>query len=349
MNRIASPPAAVLVLGSCVSLQFGAAIATPLLHELGPGLTTTMRLLIAGLLLLAVYRPRAMTWSGRQWRSTILFGIAMAAMNGCFYAAIARIPLGIAVTIEFAGPLLLAAVLSRRLRDILCVAAAAGAILVLGTDVTGSGGTPLDPVGIGFALAAAAFWAAYILTGRRLGAHVPGGGALAVAVSIGAVVMVPFGLGGVPALVGNPVQLLPLAAVAVLSSFVPYSLEFAAMRRLSTTAFGVLLSLEPAVAAIAGWLLLAQPLGWVHAAAIGVVVAASAVSALGGRRKRARSDRSRTGRQPADLETIDRGDPHDGDTGVVGGVEVDLGGDSPVMVPRRVGEDLPHPPHAASS
>jgi inner membrane transporter RhtA len=262
-----------------VSLQIGAAIATPLLHELGPGLTTTMRLLLAAVLLLAVYRPRPRRWTARQWRSTIAFGIAMAGMNGCFYAAIARIPLGIAVTIEFAGPLLLAAALSRRLRDLVCVGAAAVAIVVLGTDATGPSGAPLDLLGIAFALTAAAFWAGYILTGRRLGAHVPGSGALAVGIGVSAIVMTPFGLSGVPALVRDPVQLLPLAAVAVLSSFVPYSLEFAAMRRLSTTTFGVLLSLEPAIAAIAGLLLLAQPLTWVQAAAVAVVVAASIASA----------------------------------------------------------------------
>lgn len=269
-----------MIVGSCLSLQFGAAIATPLFAELGPALTTTGRLLIAGLVLVVAFRPRFWTWTRRQWRSVLLFGVAMAGMNGCFYAAIDRIPLGMAVTIEFIGPLALAAVLSRRWRDIGWVVLAAAAIAVLGLDGTGDG-RPLDLTGVLFALAAGGFWAGYILAGTRVGERVPGHGALAIAVLVGSVVVAPFGVGATGSLVGNPAALVPLAVVALLSSVIPYSLEFAAMRGLDPRAFGVLLSLEPAVATLAGWLLLGQTVTWLHVAAMAAVVVASTGSTLG--------------------------------------------------------------------
>lgn len=278
-----TPTAALMIVGSCVSLQFGAAMATPLFGMLGPSLTTTARLLLAGLLLLAAFRPRFWSWTARQWRSIALFGAAMAGMNGCFYAAIDRIPLGTAVTIEFVGPLALAALLSRRARDIGWVILAAAAVVVLGTDATGGSG-PLDPIGIGFALAAGAFWAAYILAGARAGAAVPGHGALALAMLIGAAAVAPFGVGSVGTLIDQPLTLLPLAVVAVLSSFVPYTLEFAALRRLDARTFGILLSLEPVVATLAVWMLLGQSVTWLHIAAMAAVVVASIASTRGAAR-----------------------------------------------------------------
>lgn len=276
--------AALMVVGSCVSLQFGAGIATPLFAVFGPAFTTTARLLIAGIVLAIVFRPRFWAWTRRQWCSVLLFGVAMAGMNGCFYAAIDRIPLGIAVTIEFIGPLALAAVLSRRLRDLGWVLLAAAAIVVLGVDGLGDG-KPLDPVGILFALAAGAFWAGYILTGSRVGALVPGHGALAVAVLVGAAVVAPFGVASMGTLTTHPAALVPLAAVALLSSVIPYSLEFASMRGLDARTFGVLLSLEPVVATLAGWLLLGQTVTWLHVAAMAAVVAASTGSTLSAARR----------------------------------------------------------------
>ncbi|WP_348786525.1 EamA family transporter [Leifsonia sp. NPDC080035] len=285
MNRTPHPSiAALMVLGSCVSLQFGAAIATPLFGVFGPALTTAGRLLLAGAVLVAVFRPRFWTWTRRQWGAVLLFGVAMAGMNACFYASIDRIPLGIAVTIEFIGPLALAAVLSRRLRDIGWVLLAGAAIVVLGLDGTGDG-RPLDIVGVLFALAAGGFWAGYILSGTRVGALVPGHGALAMAVVVGAAVVAPFGIGSAGALAASPALLLPLAAVAVLSSVIPYTLEFASMRGLDPRAFGVLLSLEPAVATLAGWMLLGQSVTWLHIAAMAAVVVASTGSTLGAARR----------------------------------------------------------------
>ncbi len=274
-----------MVLGSCVSLQLGAAVAVPLLASAGPGTTTMLRLLGAALLLMLLVRPRLRGWRRPQWGAVLLFGATMAGMNGFFYAAIDRIPLGVAVAIEFAGPLLLAAALSRRLIDAICVAAAAGAILVLSS--SGAHGMPgegaLDPLGVLFALIAAAFWAAYILAGRRVGSAVPGHGALAVGMLASAALLAPFGVAGLADAVASPMDLLPFAAVALLSSFVPYSLEFAALRRLDARAFGVLLSLEPAAAALFGWLLLRQPLQLPQLAAIAVIIAASMLSTLAAR------------------------------------------------------------------
>lgn len=284
LHRSGSTQSVLMVLGSCISLQFGAAVATPLLHQLGAGLPVMFRLLVAGGLLAAVFRPRVGHWTPAQWKSVLLFGLAMAGMNGFFFAAIARIPLGTAVTIEFAGPLLLAAVLARRRRHLMCVAAAAIAIATLGLHGSGTATTHLDAVGVVLALVAAGFWALYIVAGKRVGARVPGHGALPVSMLVGAAATLPFAVPALPALPQAPGLLLPLAAVAVLSSVIPYSLEFAAMRRLDTQTFGVLLSLEPAVAGIAGWALLGQSLTWVDTAAIVTVVIASAVAAVGGRR-----------------------------------------------------------------
>lgn len=279
MPRLPTATSAVLmIVGSCTSLQLGAVIATPLLHDFGPGLTTAARLLFAAVLLLAVARPRFWRWPRGGARSVVLFGIVMAGMNGCFYAAIDRIPLGTAVTIEFLGPLILAAALSRRWRDLAWVLLAAGAVAALGLDGQRVGAAALDPLGVAFALAAAGFWALYILAGKRVGASVPGQGPLAVALLVGAGAVAPFGVPALGGLVAAPAALLPLLAVALFSSLIPYSLEFAALRRLPPRVFGVLLSLEPVIAALAGWLLLGQAVSWIGAVAMGVVVAASIAS-----------------------------------------------------------------------
>jgi inner membrane transporter RhtA len=275
-------PAAALVLGSCVSLQVGAACAARLFPVAGSTGTTLLRLGLAALALLAAVRPRAHRWDARQWRAVVAFGLTLAAMNGSFYAAIERIPLGTAVTVEFLGPLTLAAVLSRRLRELTWVLLAAAGVALLGVqDGTGGG---LDPAGIGLALVAGLFWALYILASRRVGARVPGQGGLAVATAVGALTLLPLGAVGAAHALDRPQSLLLAAGTALLASVVPYSLELAALRRLSPPVFGVLLSLEPAIAALAGWVLLGQPLGPLGAVAVGVVVLASAGSTLSGRR-----------------------------------------------------------------
>jgi inner membrane transporter RhtA len=283
-----------MVLGSCTSLQVGAALAAGLFPAIGSAAATFLRLAVAALLVLAATRPRVGGWTAGQWRSVVLFGLSLATMNGCFYAAIARIPLGIAVTIEFLGPLTLAAVLSRRPHDLVWVLLAAGGVVLLGAaDGVGGG---LDPVGVGFALAAGVFWAGYILASARVGAAVPGQAGLAGGLVVGALALAPLGAAGAVTAMTRPDLLLLAVGTGLLASVIPYSLELAALRRLPPRVFGVLLSLEPAVAATAGWLLLGQPMGAWGAVAVAVVVLASAGSTL---TARTRETRPVPGTQPA--------------------------------------------------
>jgi inner membrane transporter RhtA len=272
-----------MVLGSCVSLQVGAASAAQLFPAMGSAGVTLLRLLVAAVVLLAATRPHVRRWTRRQWTAVVAFGLCLAGMNGGFYAAIARIPLGTAVTIEFLGPLVLAAVLSRRARDLAWVGLAAAGVVLLGW-ATDGGGADLDRIGVAFALLAGAFWAGYILTSARVGAAVPGHGGLGVALGVGALALLPVGAAGAATAVSHPDLLLLGAVTGLLASVVPYTLELSALRRLTPRVFGVLLSLEPAVAALAGWILLSQPLGAREAVAVGVVVLASIGSTLSARR-----------------------------------------------------------------
>ena len=291
VKRRALPgPAILLVLGSCSSLQAGAALAMRLFPVLGASGATLLRVGLAAIVLLAVTRPRVRGWRRRQWQAVLLYGVSIAGTNAFFYAALARLPLGTAVTIQFLGPLTLSAALSRRMRDLGWVLLAVTGVAILGltashgTTAGGSGGHgPLSLAGVAFALASGAFWATYIITGARVSAAVPGRGGLAVAMSAGALVLLPFGALDAARIVQSP-HLIPVAfSMAMLASVVPYSLELAAMRRAPKRVFGILLSLEPAVATMAGWLLLGQHASAVALAAVVIVVAASTGSALGSR------------------------------------------------------------------
>jgi inner membrane transporter RhtA len=275
-----------LVIGSCVSLPFGAAVAAQLFPVLGPWGVTSLRVAIAAALLVLIVRPRPGRWNRAQWLAAISFGVSLAAMNGFFYAAIDRIPLGPAVAIEFLGPLVLAAFLTRRLRDAVWVGVALVGMVLLGIDGM-IGAEPLDPLGLVFILIAAGFWAMYIRTSARVGSLIPGSGGLAIGLVIAAVLLIPV---GVPAAVtvATDMNLLLLAAVtAVLSSVIPYSFELAALRRLPQRVFGVLLSLEPAFATLAGWLILGQSATVLRVTAV-AFVAASVGTTLGVRRRRDR-------------------------------------------------------------
>ncbi len=278
-------PAVAMVLGSCASLQVGAALAAKLFPAAGSAGTTALRLGLAAVVLLAVARPAVRRWRAGQWRAVLLLGFTMAGMNGFFYAALARIPLGTAVTIEFLGPLVLAAVLSRRARDVGWVLLAAAGVGTLGAAGDGATAAGLDPVGVLFALVAGLFWALYIVAGARAGAVVGGQGGLAVAVALAALLVLPAGAAGAAAVAAQPSMLLLALGTALLASVVPYSLEMSALRRLPKRAFGVLLSLEPVVATLAGWLLLSQRVGPVAVAAIAVVVLASVGSTLSAARE----------------------------------------------------------------
>jgi inner membrane transporter RhtA len=266
-------PAPVLVVGAIASVQSGAAVATRLFPDVGVGGTVFLRLVLSAVILVALVRPRTDTLRRMPRSGTVQvvgFGVVLAAMNGLFYLAIARIPLGVAVTVEFLGPLGVAIAGSRRRLDLTWAALAAVGVVLL----AGSGGR-LDPVGIALAAAAGGFWAAYILLSQRVGAAVEGMTGLALALAVGSVVMAPFGIvSGGTGLLGPEVLARGLA-VAVLSSAVPYSLELAALRRMRSSVFGVLMSLEPAMAALSGVLLLHQHLHRAEWLAIVLVMAAS--------------------------------------------------------------------------
>ncbi|MFC8932861.1 DMT family transporter [Rhodococcus sp. NPDC057135] len=260
------------VLTSILSLQFGAAFATTLFSQIGPAGATTLRLTIAAIILGVIVRPRWSRWSNRQRKGIFALGIALAVMNGAFYLALDTVPIGTAVTIEFLGPLTLAAVLSRRWADGAWVLLAFGGVLLLGLGDHGESG--LDLVGVMFALIAAAAWAGYIVAGSHLAATLPSADGLAGASIVAAVLTLPFGLvsGGSELL--DPKMLAAGAAVAILSSVIPYSLEMWALRSLAKKVFAVLIALEPAAAALAGVLVIGQSLDAFTLVAIGLVVTA---------------------------------------------------------------------------
>lgn len=310
-----------MILGSCVSLQFGAAFAAQLFGSLGSWGVTCLRLGIAAIVLLAIVRPAVHRWDGAQWRAVVLFGVALGAMNGSFYSAIERIPLGAAVAIEFLGPLVLSAVLSRRAADLACVGVALVGVSLFGVESL-VGIASLDPLGVVFALTAGVFWACYILTSAQVGQVVPGHGGLAVAVAIGAVALLPLGAGGVARAVVEPHLLLLALGCSLLASVIPYVLELSALRRLPRHVFGILLSLEPAVAALAGLALLGQPITVLGVLAVVLVIAASVGTTLTARREARRPvmapEASAVGPDGEDMgrgEDEDMGRGEDADTG----------------------------------
>ena len=274
MERVPPP---VLVVAAVASVQFGAALAKSIFDEIGPGGTVFLRMMFAAAVLMLIWRPRLSGHCRRDVVLILLFGASLAGMNGTFYAALDRIPLGIAVTFEFVGPLGVALFGSRRRLDLVWVALAAAGILLL----SDFGATDLDGLGVALALIAGAFWAAYILLSARVGQAFPGGGGLALAMLVAVVPLAPFGIadGGADLLV---VWVLAVGfAVAMLSSAIPYTLELEALRRLPAGVFGVLMSLEPALAATAGFIVLGEDLAAREVAAILLVVAASAGAARG--------------------------------------------------------------------
>jgi inner membrane transporter RhtA len=262
----------LLVLAAVVSVQFGGAIAATLVPVIGAAGSVVLRLGVGAAILLVAIRPALRGHSAAAWRTVVLFGLVLGAMNWTFYASLARLPIGVAVTIEFIGPLTLAAVQSRRIRDLLAVAAAAGGILLISQALTVPWGE-LDLGGIGLALLAGTFWTAYIVLSQRTGAVFPGLHGLAIAMVVALVLVLPFGIGSVPQWTGE--VLVKGAGVAILSSVLPYSFELLALRRLSQRVFGILLSLEPAVAALAGLIVLGQRLTPTQLMGMAFVVVAS--------------------------------------------------------------------------
>lgn len=270
-----------LLLAAMVSIQFGASVAKGLFPVLGPEGTTAFRCGLAALMLVSLARPWRALPPRAALLSVALYGASLGAMNLLFYLSLARIPLGVAVALEFTGPLAVALLGSRRARDLLWVTlAAAGIGLILPLS---HGQRRLDPVGVAFALGAGACWALYIVLGRRAGRAVRGSEATALGMLCAALVVAPLGV-----LRAGPRLLVPALwpralAVAVLSSALPYSLEMHALRRLPARTFGVLMSLEPALAALAGLLVLHERLSPRQGLAIALVIAASAGSASSAR------------------------------------------------------------------
>ena len=267
------PPSSLLIFGM-ITVQLGAALAKDLFSSLGPAGVVFLRVGFAALTLLALWRPwrlrangvqggqRAGLLAGAQrsdYLAVLAFGLILAVMNLTFYAALDRIPLGVTVTIEFIGPLSVAVAGSRRALDLLWVALAVGGILLL-APLGVLGTVPLDPLGLLLALGAGACWAVYILLSARVGKAFPGGTGLSLAMTVGAILLLPVGVASAGSALLNPRLLLLGAGVGLLSSVIPYSLEMAALRRISTSAFGVLMSLEPAIAALVGWLVLREAL-----------------------------------------------------------------------------------------
>jgi inner membrane transporter RhtA len=275
------PPAPLLVITAIASVQVGSSIAHGLFDELGANGVTFLRLALAALIFAAVTRPRFRSWSTSAWLAAALLGVVMAGMNLIFYQSIRTVPLGIAVTVEFLGPLLLALVQTRRLLDLLWALMAAGGVLLLGLD--SGGAAPVT--GLLLAFLAGLFWAAYIVGSARLGGLVPGAGGLTVSLSVGALIALPFGGGAVAEVAGNPSLLIAAAAVALLSSVLSYGLEIHALRKIPTRIFGILMSLEPAAAAVAGLIILGQWLGGAEIVALMLVTLASAGVTLARREK----------------------------------------------------------------
>jgi inner membrane transporter RhtA len=258
-----------LVVAAVTSLQFGAGLAVTLFDELGPGGAAFLRLSIAAVILVALWRPSLRG----DLRLAAAFGVTLGVMNLCIYEAMDRIPMGIAVTIEFWGPLAVAVAASRRPLDLVWVALAAAGIVLLADP----GGGSLDAAGVAFAFVAGGLWAGYIVLSARVGRVHPGGSGLAIAMIFGALATLPFGVG---ADLLEPELLAIGLVIAVASSVIPYSFELEALRRLPARVFGVLMSLEPAVAALAGLIVLGQALGADEWVAIALVVVASAGATL---------------------------------------------------------------------
>ncbi|MGW3119659.1 EamA family transporter [Streptomyces sp. NPDC001107] len=260
-----------LVLAGGVSVQFGAALAVNLMPRAGAMGVVTLRLLAAAVVLLLVCRPRLRGHSRTDWGTVIAFGITLGAMNGLFYQAVARIPLGPAVTLEVLGPLALSVLASRRAINAVWAGLALAGVFLLG----GGGFDGLDPAGVAFALGAGAMWAAYIVFSARTGRRFPQADGLALAMAVGALLMLPLGIAESGAKLADPVTIALGSAVAIMSSVLPYTLEILALRTLPASTFAIMMSLEPALAATAGFLILGQSLSPLQAAAIALVIGAS--------------------------------------------------------------------------
>ena len=267
-----------MIVGAIISVQVGAAIAATMFDEVGAAGMVFLRLGFASVILCAFGRPRLRGRSRRDWQLTAVFGVLMAVMNLTFYAAVDRLPLGLAVTIELLGPLGLAVAMSRRAREF-----AWTALAIVGVVLLGEGGDHIDALGVVFVLIAAAGWAGYILLSAETGRRSDGIDGLALAITAGAVVAAPIGIVDGGAALLRPSILIAAVGVALMSSVINFVLELAALRQVSPRAFGVLMSLSPAVAVLAGFVVLGQRLTMLQIVAVACVIVASAATVWGTR------------------------------------------------------------------
>lgn len=270
-SRSVSTPAILLVIAGLACQEIGAAIAVLLFPAAGPLGMVMLRLVFSALILLAIARPSLRGHSRSAWTGVVLFGIVLATMNALFYLALERLPLGVTVTIEVLGPLVLSIVAARRASAWLWAVLAFAGVVALG----GGGWDRLDPLGVLFALGAAASWAFYILASARAGRDFPKLDGLALAMAVGAVLALPWGIVDAGAALLRWEIIALGAAVAILSSTIPYAFELIALRRLPAAAFAILMSLAPATAALAGFVFLGQNLSWLEVVGIALVIAAS--------------------------------------------------------------------------
>jgi inner membrane transporter RhtA len=288
MSTVAAPrglarvPAPVLAITAMVSVQLGAALAKNHFDEVGPIGAAALRLTFGAVILWLVVRPRVHRWTRSQWLAAIGLGLALGGMNVFIYIAFASIPIGIAVTIEFLGPLTLSLVQTRRWRDVVWAALALAGVVLLGSGSTGTA----QVAGIVFAVLAAVCWAGYIVMNRFVGARIPGVDGLCVSLAVSMAVSLPFGTAqAVEGVRSTPVLLLVFLGVGVLSSVLPYALEMLALRRIPTRVFGVLQSLGPAIAALAGFVIVGEALTPVELVALACVTVASIGVTVASRRR----------------------------------------------------------------
>ena len=272
----AIPPPALVLLG-IVSVQVGSALAKHLIREVGGFGTVALRLFFAAAMLMLLWRP-SLRLNRRAWTVVLGYGVTLGLMNLCFYQALARIPLGIAVTVEFLGPLAVAVAGSRRWRDAFWAVLAAGGVVLL---MEGRGN--LDLAGFLFALAAGTCWGLYILVGAALGRHTTEGNGLALGMAVAALLDVPVGVAESGMALIRPHVLAAGLGVALMSSVIPYTMDLEALRKIPPRVFGILMSLEPAMAALIGFIVLRESLHGSQWIAVLCVVAASAGATRGAR------------------------------------------------------------------
>jgi inner membrane transporter RhtA len=279
-NKNFNIPPVYAVLLAIISVQCGAAIAKSLFPTIGAAGTASLRIGISAIILLLAYRPNLKAITPKQWKIVVPYGLTLGAMNLIFYMAIERIPIGLAVTLEFIGPLLVAIIGSKRLLDYCWVLLAAAGIVLIAPWSNES----IDPIGVLFALLAGALWATYIILGGKVSKIMHDGQAVATGMLFGAVLILPFGL-----YENGLVNLTPSffgmgVALALLSSAIPFTLEMKALGQLPPRTFSILMSLEPAAAALCAYIFLQEHLNFCEIVAIICVVIASVGSTLTAKR-----------------------------------------------------------------